>query len=327
MHVVVTPTAGLVEPGNTRQRNVPAKRRRHGPVQQAAAGTAIVSGEVPDGNGMMWARRVENHKVLLPSRGSYSNLHPRSGRSRKNSTSCCLSPPPKGQQQERGAVTTETRAAAKGKKKQQQDQQLHQKNKQTQKQQQQLQKTQQQKQRKQSADLNMEVEEMPPSRSDSLKRGRVEQEDIPTEKRDERGRKEKDIDRARSQSVPASPAESEKYPQIKEPSPFTSVPHSLHILPGFNFYTSSSIHFFLAPPSQGEEKEKYFPGLEEICKQNRVGQGLVQSQKSFLGTLCKLSAINGKSVEDSLNFPQAPGVITFIRDTEIPESAVPLRRS
>lgn len=93
MHVVVTPTAGLVEPGNTRQRNVPAKRRRHGPVQQAAAGTAIVSGEVPDGNGMMWARRVENHKVLLPSRGSYSNLHPRSGRSRKNSTSCCLRPP------------------------------------------------------------------------------------------------------------------------------------------------------------------------------------------------------------------------------------------
>lgn len=74
--------------------------------------------------------------------------------------------------------------------------------------------------------------------------------------------------------------------------------------------TSSPTH-----SSREKKRKKYFPGPENICKVNRAElEELSNEKKSLLGALFKLSSIDGKSVEDPRNFPQAPAVNTFVRD-------------
>lgn len=66
----------------------------------------------------------------------------------------------------------------------------------------------------------------------------------------------------------------------------------------------------------------YFSGPDLICKvdQRVLEKGLSaqkkkKKKKSRLGTLFKLTPVDGKLVEDPRNFAQSPGIITFIRDT------------
>lgn len=136
----------------------------------------------------MWIRRDEKHQaLLLPSRRSHSKNKPKRGWNWKSTTSCCLRPQ-KGSIKKKRSGNNRSR---KPKAKKQQDQQ-----------QKQTQNSQQQKQKKQYANSDMEVDEMPPPQSSSLKRGRdeLDKEDKPIKKEKW---KERVTDRAKSQSVPS----------------------------------------------------------------------------------------------------------------------------
>lgn len=74
----------------------------------------------------------------------------------------------------------------------------------------------------------------------------------------------------------------------------------------FNFYTPHPSTSSLPHPSR--EKKKISPRPEEICKIDRkeLEEDLSGHTKSLLGPLFKIISVDGKSVEDTRNFPPSP---------------------
>lgn len=88
--------------------------------------------------------------------------------------------------------------------------------------------------------------------------------------------------------------------------PFPVLRHlSLHLLPHFNIYTPHAIN---SPPShpakEKKKRKKHFPKPDVICKVDKeIERGLFAYKKALIGPLLKLTSVDGKSVEDTRNFP------------------------
>lgn len=159
---------------------------------------------------------------------------------------------------------------------------------------------------------------MPPPRALSLKKNREDEEEVvKCREHSRRSRADRYIDKTRPYPslFPLGQAVAVIKARKLPPSP-SRVRPPLHLPPPqFSIYSSRD------HPAK-EKKKKYFPGFDSICKVDRweLEKGLSAHKKVHLSPLFKLTSVDGKSVEDLRNFPEAPRVITFIKDTGVSES-------
>lgn len=143
---------------------------------------------------------------------------------------------------------------------------------------------------------------MHPPRSSSFKRGREEEEEEKTTEKEKwagRSMAMKDVDKTKSQSVPASQAKIEATTsKIKESSPFL-----LHLL------AFCSLPYPSAP--KHPKKKNTFLQREKNSQIDRKDlERNISTQKMFLlEPLFKLASVDGKSGEDPHNFRKCPGLI------------------
>lgn len=129
------------------------------------------------------------------------------------------------------------------------------------------------------------------------------------------------MNKTRSQSVPVSTVVIEDVALISRSlSTSTSQTPSLFTFTPPHQSTSTPLATSTLPrPSRKKKDNNNFPQMDEICKVNRreVDKDLSTQKKALLGSLFKITFINGKSMEDSCNFHKALGMITCIRDMGI----------
>lgn len=75
----------------------------------------------------------------------------------------------------------------------------------------------------------------------------------------------------------------------------------------------------LPPPTNPKKRKKSFPNGEKICviDGQALERHLSAQIKARLRRLFNYTSVDGKSTEDPRNFPQAPVVITLIRNTGV----------